>query len=154
MDHTSPAPRGRHHLTDGPAKSGPIPQTVLDLARMHRLPELRDPGDDWTGVTSTAERKKRQNRLNQRAYRELSSRLPLHMPLADSAMPSPFQEGEDSLNNHPSQRLVRLTQRNSMTRILNTKLLSRTSPARMKATCSQLARRRAQIFAHSCRLST
>ncbi|KAK3934274.1 hypothetical protein QBC46DRAFT_400251 [Diplogelasinospora grovesii] len=36
---------------------------------IHPLPDAWDPGDDWTGVTSTAERKKRQNRLNQRAYR-------------------------------------------------------------------------------------
>lgn len=42
----------------------------LSVAVMPQLVELRDPSDDWTGVTSTAERKRRQNRLNQRAYRK------------------------------------------------------------------------------------
>ncbi|KAM0428544.1 hypothetical protein ACHAPT_006904 [Fusarium lateritium] len=39
------------------------------LGRMPQLPELRGPEDDWTGVTKSADRRKRQNRLNQRAYR-------------------------------------------------------------------------------------
>ncbi|KAJ8128030.1 hypothetical protein O1611_g5603 [Lasiodiplodia mahajangana] len=34
------------------------------------LVDVRDDDDDWTGVTSPAERRKRQNRLNQRAYRK------------------------------------------------------------------------------------
>ncbi|KAK9364804.1 hypothetical protein V1509DRAFT_613118 [Lipomyces kononenkoae] len=37
--------------------------------QFHDLPDLWDPGEDWTGITSTAQRKKLQNRLNQRAYR-------------------------------------------------------------------------------------
>ncbi|KAJ4321160.1 hypothetical protein N0V84_005512 [Fusarium piperis] len=39
------------------------------LGRMPQLLELRGPEDDWTGVTEAADRRKRQNRLNQRAYR-------------------------------------------------------------------------------------
>ncbi|KAF5674258.1 alcohol dehydrogenase [Fusarium denticulatum] len=42
------------------------------LARLDRfkpLPDLRTHADDWTGVTSRRERKRRQNRLNQRAWR-------------------------------------------------------------------------------------
>ncbi|KAL2019776.1 hypothetical protein VTK56DRAFT_9220 [Thermocarpiscus australiensis] len=39
------------------------------LMTAYPLPHARDPGDDWTGITNTAERKRRQNRLNQRAYR-------------------------------------------------------------------------------------
>ncbi|KAH7120414.1 hypothetical protein B0J13DRAFT_513064 [Dactylonectria estremocensis] len=36
---------------------------------MKSLSNVREPGDDWTGVTNQARRKKLQNRLNQRAYR-------------------------------------------------------------------------------------
>ncbi|CAM1510619.1 Fc.00g009540.m01.CDS01 [Cosmosporella sp. VM-42] len=36
---------------------------------MPRLANVWYPEDDWTGITKTADRRKRQNRLNQRAYR-------------------------------------------------------------------------------------
>ncbi|KAF7561074.1 hypothetical protein G7046_g3084 [Stylonectria norvegica] len=42
---------------------------VLDLGEMPQLAEMRNPEDDWTGLTKAAERRQRQNRLNQRAYR-------------------------------------------------------------------------------------
>ncbi|KAI6783048.1 uncharacterized protein J7T54_002210 [Emericellopsis cladophorae] len=45
------------------------PPKIAIHGRVHDLPDLWDGKDDWTGVTSTAERKRRQNRLNQRAYR-------------------------------------------------------------------------------------
>ncbi|KAI8165712.1 hypothetical protein K4K54_008213 [Colletotrichum sp. SAR 10_86] len=41
--------------------------TSIPVLANPRLAELRDPSEDWTGVTSTAERRKLQNRLNQRA---------------------------------------------------------------------------------------
>ncbi|KAF5633401.1 alcohol dehydrogenase [Fusarium sp. NRRL 52700] len=45
-------------------------QDVLaGLDRFKSLPDLRTHADDWTGVTSRRERKRRQNRLNQRAWR-------------------------------------------------------------------------------------
>lgn len=40
------------------------------LAAMPQQLQVRCPRDDWTGVTSTAKRRKLQNRLNQRAYSE------------------------------------------------------------------------------------
>lgn len=40
------------------------------LERMPQQAEVRVPEDDWTGSTDAAERRKRQNRLHQRLYRE------------------------------------------------------------------------------------
>lgn len=42
----------------------------IHLSQMPHQVELRDWGEDWTGMASAAERRKLQNRLNQRAYRE------------------------------------------------------------------------------------
>ena len=41
----------------------------ISLEQMQYLEEARAPDDDWTGLTLRRERKKRQNRLNQRAFR-------------------------------------------------------------------------------------
>lgn len=43
---------------------------LVGLAMMPQLVEMQDPEDDWTGKTKAADRRKRQNRLNQRAYRQ------------------------------------------------------------------------------------
>jgi hypothetical protein len=42
---------------------------TFEVAQMPQQTEVRGPDDDWTGLTDTAERRKRQNRLNQRIYR-------------------------------------------------------------------------------------
>ncbi|KAL6414180.1 hypothetical protein AUP68_00698 [Ilyonectria robusta] len=52
---------------DAPDEQGKAQEIVV--SDWTQLAEMRDPGDNWTGVTDTAERKKRQNRLNQRAIR-------------------------------------------------------------------------------------
>ncbi|KAK9424582.1 hypothetical protein SUNI508_03458 [Seiridium unicorne] len=53
----------------GPEQEAPMP-TSLTLAAMPQQRHVRERGEDWTGVTSTAARRKLQNRLNQRAYRQ------------------------------------------------------------------------------------
>jgi hypothetical protein len=47
-------------MTDTPSR-GPS----IVVRRMIEGPELRDPSEDWTGKSSTAERRKLQNRLAQ-----------------------------------------------------------------------------------------
>ncbi|CAH0027948.1 unnamed protein product [Clonostachys rhizophaga] len=42
---------------------------ALTVGSFRHFPELRASTDDWTGISGTAERKKLQNRLNQRAWR-------------------------------------------------------------------------------------
>ncbi|KAK1975003.1 hypothetical protein LZ30DRAFT_669338 [Colletotrichum cereale] len=49
-----------------------------------RLAQLKDPSEDWTGVTSTAERRKLQNRLNQRARRRRTRTDPGNMKTSPS----------------------------------------------------------------------
>jgi hypothetical protein len=43
---------------------------ISTLVTMNKPANVREPGDDWSGVTNQARRKKLQNRLNQRAYRQ------------------------------------------------------------------------------------
>ena len=50
----------------------PVEQ-LLVLERMQQQSGLLGAEDDWTGVTSSAERRRVQNRINQRAYRESPS---------------------------------------------------------------------------------
>ncbi|KAH7153428.1 hypothetical protein EDB81DRAFT_455190 [Dactylonectria macrodidyma] len=44
-----------------------------------QLVEMRAPDDDWTGLTKAADRRRRQNRLNQRAYRRRHAHQPSDM---------------------------------------------------------------------------
>lgn len=49
---------------------------VMLMETMPQSLELRDAEDDWTGVTSTAKRRKLQNRLNQRARSKWIQSIP------------------------------------------------------------------------------
>lgn len=40
------------------------------LININSRPNVWEPGDEWAGVTNQSQRKKLQNRLNQRAYRQ------------------------------------------------------------------------------------
>ncbi|UPL01572.1 hypothetical protein LCI18_012506 [Fusarium solani-melongenae] len=54
--------------SEDPESISEFPVAALDL--MPQQLEVAGPGDDWTGVTSARERRRRQNRLNQRTYRK------------------------------------------------------------------------------------
>lgn len=43
---------------------------TVELAQMPQLAEARRDEDNWTGLADSAARRKRQNRLNVRAYRK------------------------------------------------------------------------------------
>ena len=49
-----------------------IDPVTITLTTMPQQAKMLCPDDDWTGKSSPAERRKRQNRLNQREYREYS----------------------------------------------------------------------------------
>ncbi|KZL81526.1 duf3425 domain protein [Colletotrichum incanum] len=69
--------------------------TSIPVVDNPRLAELRDPSEDWTGVTSTAERRKLQNRLNQRARRRRAQKkLGKNSP----SDPSPEPDSEPDLS--------------------------------------------------------
>ncbi|XEU99212.1 hypothetical protein FSHL1_004499 [Fusarium sambucinum] len=46
------------------------PPILMRRKQCRNLSEPRDPEDDWMGITNSSDRRRRQNRLNQRAYRQ------------------------------------------------------------------------------------
>jgi hypothetical protein len=47
-----------------------VSSEAVTLQPMRQIAEARVDAEDWTGITSTKERRKLQNRLNKRAQRE------------------------------------------------------------------------------------
>ncbi|KAI8668669.1 hypothetical protein NCS57_00679100 [Fusarium keratoplasticum] len=81
------------------------------FGRVPQLVELRAPGDDWTGVTRTADRRRRQNRLNQRAYRkrkqaQAGASEQLVVSQGQSASTSAFAPDGYLMIDHPRTRAV------------------------------------------------
>ncbi|KAH8774674.1 hypothetical protein F5883DRAFT_16982 [Diaporthe sp. PMI_573] len=78
--------------------------------------EIWDQGDDWSGVASSKERRRRQNRLHQRAYRAKKrlEKFPSSQPgtqqgsLAISSPSAPITTDEDLLHALPRQHLSQL----------------------------------------------
>ncbi|KAF3022393.1 hypothetical protein E8E14_003274 [Neopestalotiopsis sp. 37M] len=50
------------------------PNACIELVSMSQQDNVRMPEDDWTGITNAAERRKLQNRLSQRRYRQARAR--------------------------------------------------------------------------------
>ncbi|KAH7011054.1 hypothetical protein EDB80DRAFT_571700 [Ilyonectria destructans] len=79
-----------------PAHEETVASLGPSLDRFQDLPDLRNAEDDWTGVTSTAQRRRLQNRLNQRAWRRRQKPDRLQATgLCDTStiLPNQLQEG-------------------------------------------------------------
>jgi hypothetical protein len=59
-----------HNLIFQPPDMTPEAIQRIDLLPMAQRLEMKDKTEDWTGKSNTAERRKLQNRLNQRAARK------------------------------------------------------------------------------------
>ncbi|KAI1065966.1 hypothetical protein LB507_001150 [Fusarium sp. FIESC RH6] len=60
--------------------------TQPPIPRCRQLTELKDPDDDWTGITEARDRRRRQNRLNQRAFRKRKARDSRYDELSDGIL--------------------------------------------------------------------
>lgn len=78
-----------------------MPRSPLALQAMPQQHHIHSQDDDWTGVTSTSERRKLQNRLNQRAYRQRKNKsarrqktVAVYRELLEEARPTETNTGE------------------------------------------------------------
>ncbi|OHE92576.1 hypothetical protein CORC01_12155 [Colletotrichum orchidophilum] len=102
-----------------PGPAIPVGTTIPVIANP-RLAELRDPSEDWTGVTSTTERRKLQNRLNQRARRRRAQKkVGKHFP--SDIGPAP------EVDSDPSKSLVKKESRSPTTENTQTALAAITT---------------------------
>ncbi|KAH6988216.1 hypothetical protein BKA56DRAFT_653854 [Ilyonectria sp. MPI-CAGE-AT-0026] len=87
---------------EDPESTFELPIAELDL--MPQQLEVIDPADDWTGVTSARERRRRQNRLNQRTYRK--RRAPDSSLWSDTCHDISNPLGQESPSFAPGELLV------------------------------------------------
>ncbi|KAJ5657306.1 uncharacterized protein N7484_000955 [Penicillium longicatenatum] len=89
------------------SSSNTVSKPPIKLRRMPQQSAVYDPDEDWTGVTSSALRRRIQNRLNQRAYR---ARRVERAQIGKQMNNSPQRHGtEDTttstlIHNHPSSQ--------------------------------------------------
>ena len=96
------------------------------LHRMSQLAEAVDHQDDWTGVTSATERRRRQNRLNSRAFRRRKAQEQgiSQSRLSTAAAPSSIScraEGLVSCWSEDQQCIVSLPVSNTTSHLKNTR---------------------------------
>ena len=70
----------------------PFNSPIIEILPMCQRLEIRDEEEDWTGKSSTSERRKLRNRLNQRAYRTHDCEHPPSLLVGTN-----IYQGEESL---------------------------------------------------------
>jgi hypothetical protein len=70
----------------------PFNLPIIEILPMCQRLEIKDGKEDWTGKSSTSERRKLQNRLNQRAYRMHDCEYPPSLLIGTNTY-----QGEESL---------------------------------------------------------
>ncbi|KAG8353100.1 hypothetical protein FVEN_g8771 [Fusarium venenatum] len=114
------------------------PPILTRRKQCRNLSEPRDPEDDWMGITDSSDRRRRQNRLNQRAYRKRKARDSTHDDSATTSegiliLPTPRDRAiayafvqlvqvQHSLNSHRPAILPSLIRLNAVNAVSNNAL--------------------------------
>ncbi|KAJ9138092.1 hypothetical protein NKR23_g8671 [Pleurostoma richardsiae] len=112
-------------------------QSPIPLIPMQQLAEAEDGEDDWTGLTDAAERRKRQTRLNMRAYRRRKAQeLQVRKAVKVISREKPTQNETESMTpcwveDQQAFNVLRAS-------IANTQLLSPLQPTRASGCSSEV----------------
>ncbi|QGI75243.1 hypothetical protein CEK25_000149 [Fusarium fujikuroi] len=93
------------------------PPAPKRLGQLPQLTELKDPDDDWTGITEARDRRRRQNRLNQRAYQVHTNGILIFTTARERAVAYAFMQlvhMQHSLKNHRPALLPSLIRLNAV----------------------------------------